>query len=341
MEQAEKASLTNEIMVGSMFAGVGGMCSAFTEAGFTVAWANEWDKHACITYRANFPAHRLFEGDVNAICPMDLGPVDVLTSGFPCQPFSVAATGYRFGFKDPAGRGNLFFTTARFVEELRPRAFLLENVKGLVGHDGGRTFRIIQNVMTRELGYSFLSFILDAAMHGNVPQHRQRIFVVGFRDEADGGPLTDTFRMPEPIPLTLTIRDCLSSDRPHEKYYLPADHKRAPLFWSTRRSRNTVYQLRRSYVRESKSLLCPTLTANMGSGGNNVPFIFDEWGLRRLTPRECFRFMGFPEDFVFPSGMADCHLYHQAGNSVAVPVVRRIAAEIRRVLVQTDKNAVS
>jgi DNA (cytosine-5)-methyltransferase 1 len=332
MGQAVQALPAGTLTVGSMFAGVGGICSGFNQAGFTVAWANERDRHACTVYRANFPTQRLVEGDINDISPADLGPVDVLTSGFPCQPFSVAATGYRLGFKDPAGRGNLFFTTARFIEDLRPRAFLLENVRGLVGHDGGQTFRTIRDLMTRELGYSFRSFLLNAARHGNTPQHRERIFMIGFRGEAEGGQMTDAFRIPKPIPLIRTIHDCLSPDRPSKRYYLPDGHKRAPLFWSTRRSRNTVYQLRRSYVRENKSLLCPTLTANMGSGGNNVPFIFDEWGIRRLTPRECFNFQGFPKDFVFPSGMADCHLYHQAGNSVAVPVIRRIAEEIKRVL---------
>ncbi len=328
MERSEKELPIGALTVGSLFAGVGGICLAFREAGFRVAWANEWDRHACRTYKANFPDHRLIEGDINGVCPTDAGPVDVLSSGFPCQSFSIA--GHRLGFDDE-NRGKLFFATARFVADLRPRAYLLENVKNLVSHDRGNTIRVMEKTL-RELGYSFIPFILDARKHGNIPQCRQRIFIVGFRDEENGGPLTDQFRIPDPIPLTLTVSDCLSRAPVADKYFLPDGSYMHPHFARLALSRNTLYQWRRSYVRENRSSACPTLTANMGSGGHNVPFLLDDRGIRKLTPGECFRFQGFPHDFVLPSGTADCHLYKQAGNSVVVPVVRRIAEEIARVL---------
>jgi len=330
MAQAEKVLPTGVLTVGSMFAGVGGICLAFRKAGFRVAWANEWDRQACRTYRANFPDHRLIEGDINAVCPTDVGPVDVLTSGFPCQSFSIAIAGHRLGFKDE-NRGKLFFVTTRFIAGIRPRAYLLENVTGLVNHNKGNTIRVMEETI-RELGYSFIPFVLDARKHGNIPQSRLRVFIVGFRDEAYGGPLTDQFSIPDPIPLTLTVGDCLSRAPVADKYYLPDGSYMHPHFAKMALSRNTLYQWRRSYVRESKSSACPTLTANMGSGGHNVPFLLDDRGIRKLTPGECFRFQGFPDDFVFASGMADCHLYKQAGNSVVVPVVKRIAEEIARVL---------
>ena len=131
--------------VGSLFAGIGGICYGFRQAGFEIKWANEWDKHACKTYRHNFK-HHLEEGDINLIKnpKKDLGYVDVVTSGFPCQAFSVA--GYRKGFKDP--RGNLFFETARFIDDIKPKAFLLENVKNMVTHDNRNTMRVIENTIT-------------------------------------------------------------------------------------------------------------------------------------------------------------------------------------------------
>jgi DNA (cytosine-5)-methyltransferase 1 len=318
-----------------MFAGVGGVCEACRQAGFTVSWANERDRRACITYRTNFPSHRLVEEDINSVSPADLGPVDVLTSGFPCQSFSVAGR-KRLGFGDPE-RGHLFFTTARFIQALRPKAYLLENVRGLVNHDGGNTIRIIDETI-RGLDYSFVPFILDAKQHGNVPQHRERIFIVGFRNEATGGPLTDEYRIPGAIPLTAKIGDCLSQDPVPRKYYLRSGSYMMPHFMETSCSRATLYQWRRSYVRENKSNVCPTLTANMGAGGNNVPFLFDKQGIRKLTPKETFNFQGFPSDFILPAGIADCHLYHQAGNSVAIPVVRRIAEELMRVLTITSSR---
>ena len=169
--------------VGSLFAGIGGICSAFEKAGCEILWANEWDEKACLTYEHNFRT-KLLEGDIAEITdPLKLGKVDIIVSGFPCQAFSVA--GYRQGFEDEKGRGNLFFETARFIESIRPKAFMLENVRNLVSHDKGKTFDIIRKTIVEDLNYSFIPFLLNSKNYGNIPQTRDRIYVVGFKGESD------------------------------------------------------------------------------------------------------------------------------------------------------------
>jgi DNA (cytosine-5)-methyltransferase 1 len=340
----------NKYSVGSLFSGIGGLCIAFKQAGCTISWANEWDKKACITYRHNYE-NKLIEGDIHDIKePLKLGYVDIITSGFPCQAFSVA--GYRQGFEDKKGRGNLFFETARFIDEIEPKAFLLENVKNLVGHDKGRTFKVIKNTIIHDLRYSFIPFVLNAKNYGNIPQTRERIYIVGFRDESgfefrvNENPEFDlftlgkgfentctlNFEIPAPIEMTKKIHDLLEKDKQDEKFYYNESHKYYPILIKEMTKRDTVYQWRRVYVRENKSNVCPTLTANMGTGGHNVPLIMDDFGIRKLTPKECVRFQGFPMEFGFPENMANSHCYKQAGNSVVVPVVKRIAEAIIKAL---------
>ena len=265
--------------------------------------------------------------------------IDILTSGFPCQAFSVA--GYRQGFNDEKGRGNLFFRTAEFIEAFKPKAFLLENVKNMNGHDKGKTIKVIEETIKNELGYSFIKFILNSKDFGNVPQNRERIYIVGFRNESSysindstktGNILTHNFNIPKPIKLTKTIHDLLEVERQEDKFYYNSEHQYYKELNDKMSSRDTIYQWRRVYVRENKNKLCPTLTANMGTGGHNVPLIIDNFGIRKLIPSECLKFQGFPRKFKFPSGMAASHCYKQAGNSVVVPVIKRIADEIVRVL---------
>ena len=316
--------------VGSLFAGIGGICLGFKQAGCNVIWANEIDAKACETYALNFPKHSLHCEDINNITnPGELGEVDIITSGFPCQAFSVA--GYRKGFDDP--RGNLFFETARFIKKIKPKAFLLENVKNLKGHDKGNTFKVIEEIITKDLGYSFIYFVLNSKDYGNTPQTRERIYMVGFRDEPKSGDkCTSSFQIPKKIQLEKNIKDILDNSKQDEKYYYKEDHQYYPELIKEMKSKDTVYQWRRVYVRENKNNLCPTLTANMGTGGHNVPLIKDKFGIRKLTPIECTKFQGFPSSFKFPTGMANSHCYKQAGNSVVVPVIKRIADEIVRVL---------
>lgn len=321
--------------VGSLFAGIGGICKGFEQSGYKLVWANEWDSKACETYRYNFPNHTLYPEDIHELTVPSvlktIEPVDIITSGFPCQAFSVA--GYRKGFDDP--RGNLFFETAKFIDYQRPKAFLLENVKNLVGHGNGETFKIIKKTIEEDLGYSFIPFVLNSKEYANIPQTRERIYIIGFKDESPENQkrvCTDSFKPLEKIELQKGIRDLLHSNKQTSNFYYDHDHQYYEKLSEVMKSRETVYQWRRVYVRENKSNVCPTLTANMGTGGHNVPLIIDDFGIRKLTPKECINFQGFPENFNFPKDMANSHCYKQAGNSVVVPVVKRLADEIKRVL---------
>tara|TARA_Y100000590_G_scaffold397895_1_gene479755 strand:- start:1013 stop:2095 length:1083 start_codon:yes stop_codon:yes gene_type:complete len=335
--------------VGSLFAGIGGICLGFKQAGCEVVWANEYDKYACTTYRNYFKKHKLYEENIHDLkYPNKLGKVDIITSGFPCQAFSIA--GYRKGFTDH--RGNLFFETTRFIDEIRPKAFLLENVKNLISHDNYNTFKIIKNTITNDLNYSFIPFLLNSKDYGNIPQTRERIYIIGFRDEAniqtadqiqhelfprtkmvfDSTSPTGNFKPLSKIKLTKSIRDLLDHGKQDERYYYSPEHQYYPELKEAMVKKDTLYQWRRVYIRENKSNVCPTLTANMGTGGHNVPLVIDKYGIRKLTPKECLRFQGFPEDYNFPVGMANTRCYKQAGNSVVVPVVERIAKEIVKAL---------
>ncbi|MBI5797785.1 DNA cytosine methyltransferase [Candidatus Woesearchaeota archaeon] len=304
-----------------LFAGVGGMRLGFEQAGFKTLFANDFNKDCKTTYDFNFTEPKLYVDDLWKVDIKGLPSFDVLVGGFPCQAFSIA--GYQKGFKDI--RGNLFFRLAEILKEKKPRAFLLENVKNLKSHDEGRTFKIIEKTL-KHLGYHTKDKILNSMTHGNTPQNRERIFIVGFLKEDDA----EGFEFPDQIPLTKSFREFVA-EKADAKYY----YNDKPLYEKIKKeisSEHTVYQWRRKYVRANKKRVVPTLTANMGRGGHNVPLIKNSVGIRKLTPRECFLLQGFPKDFGIPKDLSDSELYHQAGNSVTVPVVRRIAENIHNVL---------
>jgi DNA (cytosine-5)-methyltransferase 1 len=319
--------MRNSYSVGSLYAGVGGICMGFKKTGFKLSWANEFDKNACITYRNNFE-HKLYEGDVMEIDISKLKSVDVLTAGFPCQPFSVA--GYRQGFEDK--RGNHFFKILDFVDEMRPKVLFLENVKNLVGHDNGNTFKIIKELIEKR-NYTFDAKVLNTKDYGNVPHNRERIFIIAFDKELNKNYFNDAFRFqfPEKEELTQTVKDVILNTKVDNKFYYGEDKYMYPMLKEAMKRDDTVYQFRRQYVRENKSNVCPTLTANMGTGGHNVPLVKTEFGFRKLTPRECFSFQGFDESFKLPN-IAISHLYKQAGNSVSMPVIKRLSEKIKYVL---------
>lgn len=317
--------MTKRYAVGSMFAGIGGICLGFKEAGADIVWANEIDHSACETYRMNFNgAPYLVEGDIHDITPEKDLKFDIVVAGFPCQAFSVA--GYRKGFED--ARGTLFFEVLRIIRDKSPRTVFLENVKNLMTHDGGNTYGIIKSCLEDE-NYCVKEAVLNTMDYGNIPQNRERIYVVAFKKRADGScPEMDVFKFPEPEELKTGIHDLIDiHERKPSLFYYLSDHPYYQKLDEAMTNPDTVYQWRRVYVRENKSNVCPTLTANMGTGGHNVPIIRDDFGIRKLTPEECLRFQGFPEWFVFPK-MANSHKYKQAGNSVSVPVIRRIAENI-------------
>lgn len=306
-----------------LFAGIGGLRLGFSEGKDQCVFSSEWDKNSQKTYQANFGDWP--NGDITQVAVSDIPAHEVLLGGFPCQAFSIA--GHRKGFEDT--RGTLFFDVARILDQHRPKAFLLENVKNLVGHDQGRTLQTMLAVLQNDLGYVVKYKVLNTMTHANIPQNRERIFMVGFHPSGVANP--DTFEFPEAMPLTTTIRDLIDRAQQPEKYYYKETHRYYPILKEAMTSWDTVYQWRRVYVRENQSNVCPTLTANMGTGGHNVPLILDEFGIRKLTPRECARFQGYPDTYQFPK-VADSKLYYQIGNSVTVPLIQRIAANMKRVM---------
>ncbi|NLL31454.1 MAG: DNA cytosine methyltransferase [Clostridiales bacterium] len=309
--------------VAGFFSGVGGIELGFKKAGFNIVWANEYDERASITYKNNFN-HTFIEKDIRELENDDIPNVDVITAGFPCQAFSIA--GYRKGFEDK--RGNLFFEVIRLIRDKKPRVLFFENVKNLVSHDKGNTYKVILETLEAH-GYYVKDKVLNGANYGNVPQNRERIYIVAFLNKED----YEKFSFPKPIKLTTQLSDVIKFDlKVDEKYFYTKDkNKFYDQLEESITSQKTVYQWRRKYVRENKSGLCPTLTANMGTGGHNVPLIKSDYGIRKLTPRECFNLQGYPEDFILPD-LADSHLYKQAGNSVVVPVIEAIAKEILKAL---------
>ncbi len=305
-----------------LFAGVGGIRIGFENAGFKTVFANDFEARCKETYDLNFKDSKLIVEDIRNIGIDDLPKFDFLLGGFPCQAFSIA--GYRQGFNDEKGRGNLFFDVARIIEARKPEGFLLENVKNLKSHDGGKTFKIILETL-ENLGYHVKVKVLNSMEYGNIPQNRERIYIVGFKDKD----YSEKFKFPNPVKLTVKITDLLEKEV-SEKYY----YNGKPLFEKLKdfiKEEGKVYQWRRQYVRENKSGVCPTLTANMGTGGHNVPIIKDCKGIRKLTPLECARIQGFPSHYKLPK-IADSSLYKQFGNSVSVPVVEAVGRQMMKAM---------
>jgi len=300
-----------------LFAGIGGIRLGFERVGFKTVYANDFDEHCKKTYDLNFTDPKLHVDDIKNLDASQLPDFDFLLAGFPCQAFSIA--GYRHGFNDPHGRGNLFFEVARIIEAKKPKGFLLENVKNLKSHNNCETFRIIEETL-HKLGYLTKVKILNTMEYGNIPQNRERVYIVGFRDTEP----YNKFDFPNQVDLITKISDILESGV-EDKYY----YNGKPLFTKLEGviKDGGVYQWRRQYVRENKKGVCPTLTANMGTGGHNVPIIKDKKGIRKLTPMECLRLQGFPKDYRLPQ-IADSLLYKQIGNSVSVPVVEAVAKQI-------------
>jgi DNA (cytosine-5)-methyltransferase 1 len=292
--------------------------------------ASEWDEQARITYALNFgedlSRRRVpFVADVNGVDRQAIPDHTILCGGFPCQPFSLAGT--QTGFDH--AQGNLFFSIAEILHAKRPRVVFLENVKNLVGHEGGRTFSVIRKRLDA-LGYLLKHQVLNGAEYGNVPQHRERVFLVAFREQPD----FDHFSFPSKLELDRSqlpdlIKTCI---RQAPEFYLTDSTSRVAVAMRAMVKRQGVfYRWWRSKVREHQSGVCPTLL----TGAEGVPVILDDFGIRHLTPRECFALQGFPDDFILPA-LANCHLYKQAGNSIVVPVVRRVGRKIVEALAKTD-----
>ena len=323
--------------IASLFAGVGGIDLGFEITGkFKTVYANEFDPYASKTFEANFPGITVDQRDIHEVPTSDIPKTDVVIAGFPCQAFSIA--GYRQGFDDKKGRGELFFELTRILEAHRPRVALFENVKNLVSHDKGNTFRVICKQLDI-LGYHYTYQVLNAMNYGNMAQNRERIYIVAFRDEADFA----NFHWPLSIPLTTTVKDIIDFEgEVDEKYYYTEGKYKGDIYkllveatQDDDAENPAIYQWRRKYVRQNKSGVVPTLTANQGEGGHNVCIVKTKYGLRKMTPRECFNAQGFPRNFILPK-QSDTRLYKQAGNSVCVPVINRIAECILEAMGKTD-----
>lgn len=316
---------TKTYEVASFFGGVGGIDLGFEQTKkFSTVYINEFDKNAQETISVNFPDVRLDRRDIHEVKAEEVPSTDLIVGGFPCQAFSIA--GYRKGFEDE--RGDLFFELLRIIKFHKPRAIFIENVKNMVTHDHGNTFKVIREALTLN-GYYIKWKVMNSKNYGDIPQNRERIYIVGFLSKN----AFDKFKFPEEIELKKTLKDVIDFDTlEEEKYYY---RKGVQPFYDKLAedvsSQESVYQWRRQYVRENKNGVVPTLTANMGTGGHNVPIILTKNGIRKLTPRETFNVQGFPKDFKLPN-ISNGQLYKQAGNSVVVPLIKRIANRIANAL---------
>lgn len=307
-----------------LFAGIGGMRLAFESAGGKCVFSSEWDKYAQKTYFNNFG--ELPEGDITKIPSARIPDHDILLAGFPCQPFSIAGVskknslGRAHGFLDET-QGTLFFEVARIIRDKRPKVFLLENVKNLKTHDKGRTFRVIQSTL-QQLGYSLHVAVLDGKYY--VPQHRERIFIVGFDMNVYGG--WEDFKFPDPPDTRQQIRSILE-DEVDDKYTL------SDKLWNYLQSYAEKHKNKGNgfgYGLVDLDGISRTLSARYYKDGSEILIPQEGKNPRKLTPRECARLQGFPEDFKIV--VSDTQAYKQFGNSVVVPLVSAVAAEMVRAM---------
>ena len=304
-----------------LFAGIGGMRLAFERAGCRCVFSSEWDSHAQKTYSANFGDTP--KGDITTIGSSEIPTHDILVAGFPCQPFSISGVskkkslGRPHGFEDVT-QGTLFFEVARIIRDRQPKAFVLENVKNLLGHDRGRTFNVIYRTLADELGYDVHFKVLDARYL--VPQHRERIFIVGFREPR-------RFAWPVFTPKRVRFGDILQRKTP-AKYTL-SDHLWFYLQRYAEKHRAAGNGF--GYGLADPEGISRTLSARYYKDGSEI-LVPRGPGLnpRRLTPGECARLMGFPRSFKMP--VSDTQAYKQFGNSVVVPLATAVAREVVRAL---------
>jgi len=305
-----------------LFAGTGAFTHAFQETGkVQCVFANDMVESSKKIYDENYD-HKLTLKDLNEVKVEDIPPHDILTGGFPCQPFSLA--GRQEGFQDP--RSNVFWKILQIIDHHSPKCVVLENVKNLVSHDEGKTFTTIRSELEKR-GYHIRFKVLNTAQITGIPQHRERIYLVCLKSKE----IFEKFTLDFPALAKAPVSSCFSQGVIPQKYYYTDASGTWTLVSENVTKKNTIYQYRRVYVRENKSNECPTLTANMGGGGHNVPLIKDDTGIRKLTPRECFNFQGFPQSYRLPA-LADSNLYKLAGNAVSVPVVKLIAERLMALL---------
>ena len=327
-----------------LFAGIGGLRRGFESIGGRCVFTSEWDKYSQKTYRANFPNddHEI-NGDITKIEAADIPAHDVLLAGFPCQPFSIAgvskknALGRAHGFEDKT-QGTLFYDVARIIAHHRPAAFLLENVRNLVSHDRGKTFQTIKDVLTEELGYTIDFRVIDGRHW--TPQHRERIFIIGFRD--DQGFRFSDMKLPDAAPKLETIlHPGNGSEVPDQRFTVGNSGRVSDKYTLTDHLWNYLQRYKEKHQAAGNGFgfglvgpqdVARTLSARYYKDGSEI-LVKQEDGKapRRLTPRECARLMGFDDpqgnDFIIP--VSDTQAYRQFGNSVVVPAVKAVAEHMK------------
>ncbi|WP_163969320.1 DNA cytosine methyltransferase [Oceanobacillus halotolerans] len=302
----------------SLFSGCGGLDYGFMKAGFDVIWANDSDKFAVQTYKENFGDHIVLD-DIQDIDIDSIPNPDLLLAGFPCQPFSMM--GSKLGFDDV--RGTLFFHIAKIIDKKKPEIVVLENVRTLRTHDGGKTYKVIMNILENELGYKVFDQVLNSADFG-VPQKRNRTFIVGFKDHSV------EYEFPKPVPLNNTMQDLLEKNVP-EKYFLSDRILKTILSHGTKNYRaNPEIDLKVARP------LCATMAKMHRASQDN--YVTDNGKVRRLTPRECARLQGFPDDFKIE--VSDSQAYKQFGNAVTVNVANYVANSIINAIKNNTNNEV-
>ena len=320
-----------------LFSGLGGFRIAFENNSCTCVFSSEIDKYARETYKDNFGEYP--SGDISTIETKDIPDHDILCAGFPCQPFSIG--GKRLGFED--SRGTLFFEVARILRDKQPKAFILENVRGIVNHDGGKTLSTIENILL-DLGYNFAYKTMNALEYG-IPQNRDRWYCVGFRK--DLGISIDSinecdihFSFPKKCDLLFELEDIIENNVSgydstakaieNINIHLPKYIESKGLNKDRLIIANEIRPSRCSFKNNGT---VPCFTAKMGTGGNNIPVIVNY--NRKLTERECLRLMGFPDSYIIKPN--NQQTYKQIGNSIIVPIISSIANEIVKVLDKVTK----
>lgn len=319
------------LKAGALFSGIGGFCLGFARAGVSTNWAVEVDPFAAKTYQNNINGVRLLVEDIRkvSVSKNNLEPVDILHAGFPCQSFSQA--GGRKGFDDP--RGMLFHEVIRIVREFKdkkPAILVLENSPYLRYGDGGSWFIEITKEI-KKAGYWFRDTNyaeLDTFELTKLPQKRNRLFMVAFRNDLFKNGKFEFPSQKSVEPKILNNYIAFDSSIEDNYYYLHNENRYYKMINDLTQDRYCIYQLRKYLVRVKSPGECPTLTANMGLGGHNVPFVYDARGLRKLTEYECLSLQGFPDKFVFPDDVPRAKRYVQVGNSVSVPVVELLAQNV-------------
>lgn len=306
-----------------LFAWIGWFHKALLELWWECVFSSEIDDNARKTYELNYRKHNpslfknwYFNSDITMQDEKLIPNHDILCAWFPCQAFSIAW--YQKWFEDH--RWTLFFDIIRIIREKKTPIIFLENVKNLASHLEWKTLNLMLKMLQEEWYYVHYK-VMNSMEYGGVPQNRERIYIVWFKDKAK----YEKFIFPKKIELKTNLREILE-DNVDDKYY----YNWKSLYDKLKNevtNFNRVYQWRRKYVRENKSWVFPTLTANMWTGWHNVPIILDKKWIRKITPREAFLVQWFSKDFILPN-IADSHLYKQAWNSVSVPVIKRVAENI-------------